>query len=200
VAIDTFNTSTLAAASSYSGYPYNYSSYPSYNATTPAEQMIRMVKFCFEVGAKSQCQRLLLRFVPPPSGSTVAQHVSKVLAPFLPVLQQFLASKRLTFETEPYKMFAAAVVKSFAETVMSQKPQEVIPVARLQGIGCQGCSECRELKAFFLSDKPTISFARVQSIRTHLERQLGSTRSWGVRLDTIRSGSPHTLRVRRLSS
>ena len=53
------------------------------------------------------------------------------------------------------------------------------------------------LKAFFLSDQERISFARVQAIRTHLERQLASTRSWGVKLETIRAGSPHTLQVRR---
>ncbi|KAJ6510824.1 hypothetical protein C8R45DRAFT_1068742 [Mycena sanguinolenta] len=185
LAIDTFDTSSLSKpAVGY--YPYH---------TNPADKMIAMIKFCFEVGAKNQCQRLLLRFVPPPNGFTVGQHVSKVLAPFMPVLRQYLASKRLDFQTEPYKMFAAAVVKAFAEQVMAQKPTEAVPAAQRQAVGCQGCTECRELRVFFASDAPTIRFSRVQGIRTHLERELQKTRSWGVKWETIRSGSPHTLLV-----
>ncbi|KAF7340841.1 hypothetical protein MSAN_02113500 [Mycena sanguinolenta] len=183
LAIDTFDTSSLSKPT----YPY-------YNAN-PADKMIGMIKFCFAVGAKNQCQRLLLRFVPPPNGSTVGQHVSKVLAPFMSVLRQYLLSKRLDFQTEPYKMFAAAVVKAFAEQVMVQKPTEVVPAAQRQAAGCQGCAECRELRAFFVSDAPTIRFSRVQGIRTHLERELQKIRYWGVKWETIRSGSPHTLLV-----
>ncbi|KAJ6523305.1 hypothetical protein B0H19DRAFT_1201796 [Mycena capillaripes] len=193
VAIDTFDVSSLRPAA-YNSYPYYH------RAQTPSDQMISLVKFCFELGAQSQCQRLLLRLVPPPSGTTVVQHVSKVLAPFLPVLRQYLVSKRLDFQTEPYKMFAAAVVKSFADKVMSQKPSEVVPAAQLQKIGCGGCGECQALRAFFLSDQASISFSRVQSVRTHLERQLNGTQTWGVTLATIRAGSPHTLQITKPAS
>ncbi|KAJ6632203.1 hypothetical protein B0H10DRAFT_1976516 [Mycena sp. CBHHK59/15] len=190
-AIDAFDTSRLKR-----------SPYPSYGygTMTLSDQMIGLVKFCFEVGAQSQCQRLLLRLVPPPTGSTVQQHVSGVLAPFLPILRQYLVTQRLDFRTDPYKMFSAAVVKAFADKVMSQKPTEVVPVTQLQGIGCNVCSECRELKAFFLSEKETISFARVQGIRTHLERHLGTARSWGVVWETIKGRSPHTLKITKPAS
>ncbi|KAJ7722655.1 hypothetical protein DFH07DRAFT_971838 [Mycena maculata] len=192
-AIDTFNTSSLRRP------PGHY--YSGYNANSSAsDQMISLVKFCFELGAQGHCQHLLLRFVPPPAGSTVPQHISGVLAPFLPVLRQYLAGKHLDFQTEPYKKFAAAVVKSFAEKVMVQKPSEVVPVARLQGIGCGACTECGLLRAFFLGERQTIAFARVQGVRTHLERQLGATRAWGVVWSTIRSGSPHTLQVTKPAS
>ncbi|KAJ7218972.1 hypothetical protein B0H12DRAFT_326780 [Mycena haematopus] len=190
VAIDTFDTSSLTKTP----LDYNYT-YTQSIRTNPADQMIAMLKFCFEVGAKNQCQRLLLHFVPPPNGFTVAQHVFKVLAPFMPVLRQYLLSQSLDFETEPYKMFAAAVVKAFAEKVMEQEPTEVVPVASLQTVGCQTCKECRELKTFFLSNQVTIKFTRGQSIRTHLERQLGKTGAWGVTWETIRHGSPYTLEV-----
>ncbi|KAJ7666689.1 hypothetical protein DFH06DRAFT_1184497 [Mycena polygramma] len=189
IAIDTFNVSPTATA----GYPYYYSN-------APSDRMIDMVKFCFEVGTQNQCQRILLRLVPPPSGTTVAQHISKTLAPFLPVLGKYLVSRQLDFQTDPFKMFAAAVVKSFADNVMSQKPSEVVPVAQLQRIGCQACAECLALKAFFLSDKPSIAFARVQTIRTHLERQLASTRGLGVTWQTIKGRSPHTLSVTKPAS
>ncbi|KAJ7450061.1 hypothetical protein B0H11DRAFT_2078301 [Mycena galericulata] len=192
-AIDSFNTSSLVKKS----YSYSYISAP-HNAS---DQMMALVKFCFELGARSQCQRLLLRFVPPPAGSTVAQHVSDVLAPFLPVLRQYLAGKHLDFHTEPYKKFAGAVIKAFAEHVMGpQKPTEVIPVAQLQSVGCGACTDCQALKTFFLSEQPVTSFSRVQMIRTHLERQLVKTRAWGVSWQTIKSGSPHTLQVTKPAS
>ncbi|KAJ7689580.1 hypothetical protein B0H17DRAFT_1202218 [Mycena rosella] len=116
-AIDTFDTTTLVKRGGV--YPY-YG-----GGANPSDLMLQLVQFSFELGVPSQCQRLLLRFVPPPAGSTVPQHVSGVLAPFLPVLRQYLVRKGLDFQIEPYKMFAAAVVKAFAEKVMAQKPHEV---------------------------------------------------------------------------
>ncbi|KAK7039307.1 hypothetical protein R3P38DRAFT_473664 [Favolaschia claudopus] len=193
IAIDSFRLPS--AQPTYGGYGVSYG-----YARGPSDQLLDMVKFCFEVGAKSQCQRLLLRSVTPPKDTTVAQHVSKVLTPFLPVLRQFLVSKRLDFQAEPYKMFAAAVVKAYAEHVMKQKPTEVVPIASLEKIGCQACADCRELKAFFLSDRAETSFSRVQGIRTHLERQLHSTRGWGVTWTTLKYGSPHTLKVTKPAS
>ncbi|KAJ7689035.1 hypothetical protein B0H17DRAFT_1067547 [Mycena rosella] len=192
-AIDTFDTSSLVKKNG-PGYPYYHSS------VNPSDVMIKLVQFCFELGAQSQCQRLLLRFVPPPTGSTVPQHVSTTLAPFLPVLRQYLVGEGLDFQVDPYKMFAAAMVRAFAEQVMAQKPHEVVPAAQLQGVGCKACAECRELKAFFCSDKSTISFPRVQSIRTHLERYLGVTRAWGVVWETRKYGSPHTLHITKPAS
>ncbi|KAJ7641770.1 hypothetical protein FB45DRAFT_900979 [Roridomyces roridus] len=171
-------------------------SYATYSYGSPSEQMLSLVKFCFEVGAQNQCQRLLLRFVPPPTGVTVAKHVSDVLAPFLPVLKQYLATQNLDLRTDPYRMFAAAVVKGFAEHVMTAKPTEMVSAAQLATVGCGMCAECRELRAFFLSARESIAFSRVQAIRTHLERQLGGVaRTWGVQLATLRHGSPHTLQI-----
>ncbi|KAJ7722653.1 hypothetical protein DFH07DRAFT_856715 [Mycena maculata] len=160
-----------------------------------SDQMMVLVKFCFELGAQSQCKHLLLRFVPPSAGSTIRQHVSGVLAPFLPILRHYLLGKDLDLQTEPYKTFAVEVIKSFAAKVMAQKPGEVVPVAKLQAFGCGACPECGMLRAFFMEDKPMISLARVQSIRAHLERQLGATRAWGVVWSTIRDRSPYSLQV-----
>ncbi|KAF8173825.1 hypothetical protein K438DRAFT_1940102 [Mycena galopus ATCC 62051] len=163
----------------------------------PSQQMIDMVNFCFQVGAQRQCQYLLDRFLAPPTESTTAQYASRVLAPFLPVLRQYLAGKNLELNTEPYKTFAVAVVKLFAEQVMTAKPREIVPVSQLQGIGCQGCQECRALKEFFLSERTTLSFQTVGNIRLHLERQLAITRAWGVSWETIKTRSPHTLKIKK---
>ncbi|KAJ6483879.1 hypothetical protein DFH09DRAFT_398511 [Mycena vulgaris] len=91
---------------------YNYPRY-GYGTPTPSDCMIGLVKFCFDVEARSECQRLLLRFVPPPAGSTLQQHISNVLVPFLPVLRKYLAGQGLDLQTDPYKMFAAACSEGF---------------------------------------------------------------------------------------
>ncbi|KAJ7235310.1 hypothetical protein B0H12DRAFT_1238807 [Mycena haematopus] len=163
--------------------------------TAPSQQMLAMVNFCFEVGAQSQCQYLLPRFLSPPTRSTAAQHASSVLAPFLPVLRQYLARPRLDFHVEPYRTFAVAVVKLFAEHVMGLKPREIVPVSQLQAVGCQGCTECRTLKAFFLSDRTTTSFQAIKNVRLHLECQLVVTRAWGVSWETIKTRGTHTLKI-----
>ncbi|KAF7340850.1 hypothetical protein MSAN_02114500 [Mycena sanguinolenta] len=186
LAIDTFDTFSLTKSSIY-------------RRTKPADKMIGMIKFCFKVGAEKQCKRLL-RFVPPLDGSTVAQHVSKILAPFISVLRRYLLSKGLDFQTEPYKMFSAAVVEAFAEQVIGQKPTEVVPAALREAVGCQNCEGCHKLKAFFLSDAPTIELSRAQPIRTHLEGELQKTSSWGVTWQTVRSGNPYTLLVTKPAS
>ncbi|KAJ7450057.1 hypothetical protein B0H11DRAFT_325445 [Mycena galericulata] len=186
-ALRAFNTSALVKNAAPS---YHYA-----RTASPSDHMISLLNFCFELGTHSQCRPLLLRFVPPPAGSTAAQHVSSVLGPFLPVLRQYLEGKGLSIQSEPFKTFAATVVRLFAEKVMGLKPREVVPISQLQGIGCQACAECGELKAFFLSARTTISFARIGNIRTHLERQLLQTRAWGVDWVTTKARSPHTLKI-----
>ncbi|KAF7340846.1 hypothetical protein MSAN_02114100 [Mycena sanguinolenta] len=165
LAIDTFNTSSLCKK------PY-----------LSADKMLKMLKFCFKVGEKNQSRRLLLRFVPPPNGSTKKAHVSGVLAPFVSVLGQYLLSQRLDFQTEPYTRFAAAVIEAFAEVVMGEKPIEPVPIALRQTIGCQSCEECDKLKSFFLSDAPTIRLSPAPG---------------GVTWETLKNGSPHTLLVKK---
>lgn len=179
-AIRTFDTSSLVKR---------------YIPPTASQRMIAMIDFCFEVGGQSQCQYLLPRFVPPPTGTTATQHVSGVLAPFLPDLQKYLVGKDLNFEAEPYKTFVVTVAKLFAEKVMTPKPSEPVPASKLRAIGC-GCRDCKELKAFFRSAQAVVCLPAVQKIRLHLERELAKTRAWGVSWQTVKAGSPRMLEVR----
>ncbi|KAJ7886201.1 hypothetical protein B0H14DRAFT_2698032 [Mycena olivaceomarginata] len=178
-AICTFDTSSLVKR---------------YIPPTASQRMIAIIDFCFEVGGRSQCQYLLPRFVPPPTGTTATQHVSGVLAPFLPDLQEYLVGKDLNFEAEPYKTFAVTVAKLFAEKVMTPKPSEPVPASKLRAIGC-GCRDCKELKAFFQSAHAVVCLPAVQKIRLHLERELAKTRAWGVSWQTVKKGSPRMLEV-----
>ncbi|KAJ7187174.1 hypothetical protein C8R46DRAFT_1059080 [Mycena filopes] len=176
-AIDAFDTSLLAPP------PLNTDS--GWQPTIPpSEHIIRLVRFCFELGAPNECQHLFLRLVPPPAGSTLVQHVSTALAPFLPVLQAYLVSQRLDLEAEPYKKFAVAIIKSFAAKVMVQRA--TVSVAQIQATGCQNCSECPQLRVFLLSEEPTISFQRGSDIRTHLKCHLNKLIPLGLSCATAK--------------
>ncbi|KAJ7226737.1 hypothetical protein GGX14DRAFT_385542 [Mycena pura] len=156
--IDTFDTATLVKTS---------------------DQLMSLVQFCFEVGARDQCERLLDRLGKLPAGASVEKHVSEVLLPFLPVLKQYLVAQGLDFLTDPYKKFAAAVVKMFAEKV-SQRPWVVVSAAQIQAFGCP-CADCAKLRAFFVDDQTChISFTRAKAGRTHLENVLRPVHGWGV--------------------
>ncbi|KAJ6552252.1 hypothetical protein DFH09DRAFT_1366359 [Mycena vulgaris] len=157
------------------------------------EDMVGMLKFCFEVGAQSQSQYLLLRFASPPPEISIPQHVSKVLAPFISALRDYLVSQNLDLEADSFNRFTASVVKAFAASVMTQTPQDSHPVA---GIGCQDakCGDCKTLRAFFEGDEQTISLPRAARFREHIEKQLGGPKSWGVRVTLDKDhGSPHRL-------
>lgn len=153
--------------------------WPRWDFTTPAERMIALVKLCFETGARSQCEYLLLRFLPPPAG-TLKQYVSDDLAPFFHALRNYLLMHGLDFTAEPYRTFAITVTTDFAEQVMTAKPEEVVPFSEVQTIGCRTCLHCRTLRNFLLGDKPTISLCCRKSVQTHLQHKLARTSSWGV--------------------
>ncbi|KAJ6625220.1 hypothetical protein B0H10DRAFT_2004181 [Mycena sp. CBHHK59/15] len=158
------------------------------------EHLVDMVKFCFQAGARSEWQYLLLHLVSPPPGITIPQHVSKVLAPFMPALRDYLTSQALDFEVDPFKKFSANVVKAFAATVMSQKPQDLVPIA---SIGCSSakCGDCKSLRDFFYGDNRCILFPRAAKARQHVSEQLWTPKSWGVTVELKKERSPHALEI-----
>ncbi|KAJ7664344.1 hypothetical protein DFH06DRAFT_1087334 [Mycena polygramma] len=192
-AVDAFDTKSLIPGNS----PV---SRLTYSNDSPAERMLGLVKFCFEVGALDVCQHLLGRFVPPPKGATIERHISTALSPFLPLLRNYLATRRLDFQTEPFKKFAATVITGFAGKVMSQRHTDFVPV-QLRDIGCR-CDECSALKEFFLGDLPSTSIHRTQQIRQHVEGQLHSAgaKSFGINWDLVRSGRLYALNISKPSN
>ncbi|KAJ7506998.1 hypothetical protein B0H11DRAFT_1969763 [Mycena galericulata] len=155
--------------------------------------MVDMVKFCLEVGAKSELTYLLVHFATPPAEISIAKHVSEVLAPFLPPLREYLPSQTLDFEGNPFKYFAVNIVKAFGNEVMSQTPQDLITVAE---IGCSECGDCRILRDFFAGDDQSISLPRAAKLRDHIKKQLEVPESWGVTVELDKAhGSPHRLEI-----
>jgi hypothetical protein len=168
--------------------------------SSAVDDMVSMLKFCFEVEARSELQYLLVHFVSPPPGISIPQHISKVLAPFLPALRDYLVAQGLTLEASPFAKCSASIVKAFASTVMPQTPQDLMGGA---SIGCElegsKCNDCQKiLPVFFASDDQTIILPRAAKAREHLEKQLAAPtpKSWGIkfRLEKTQSG-PHKLEV-----
>ncbi|KAJ7117606.1 hypothetical protein C8R44DRAFT_983104 [Mycena epipterygia] len=165
----------------------------SYSAILP--DVLNMFRFCFQVGIPSKCQDLLVKLLEPPAGFTIPQNVDRILVPLIPALKTFLATVHLDYRTDPFKTFCVAVIKAYANTVMGQKPHELVSIAELEGVGCRTCSECAALKTFFLGDESSIDFSRPQAKRSHLEYHLAATTPWGVTWETHKLRSPHTLRI-----
>ncbi|KAJ7654122.1 hypothetical protein DFH06DRAFT_1203672 [Mycena polygramma] len=176
-AIDVFDTSSFHAAAAKG------------NHSSAADEMVSMVKFCFDVGARSELQYLLLHLVSPPVGISISQHVSKVLAPFMPALAGYLTTQNLTLEASPFGKCSASIVKAFASTVMCQTPNELAAGTK---VGCDNlkCSDCQKtLSDFFTSDEQTIVLPRPAKAREHLEAQLAAPapKSWGVKFKVIKT-------------
>ncbi|KAF8198172.1 hypothetical protein K438DRAFT_1966916 [Mycena galopus ATCC 62051] len=172
----------------------------SYSNDGPAERMVGLVEFCFNIGARNACSHLLDRLLIPPKGITVEKHLSNVLSPFLSLLHRYLATQRLDFQTEPFKGFAVAVITSFASEVMHQKHADSVPV-QLENIGC-GCEGCSALKRFFLGHDQIIIVRDSQDARQHLEYQLQKTpaKSFEINWETVRTGRPHGLKITKPSN
>ncbi|KAJ7506997.1 hypothetical protein B0H11DRAFT_1969761 [Mycena galericulata] len=160
---------------------------PMGRSSRSTNEIVDMFKFCSEVGARSEWQHLLAHLESPPLGVKLGVHVSRVLAPFMPALRDYLASQNLDLETEPFKMFASTVLKEFGSSVMNLKPRDLLADAQIactRGIaGNRGyvCQECDSLKTFFTSDNQFVSLKGLRvPAREHLLERLATPKSWGV--------------------
>jgi len=153
---------------------------PSGKTLRSVDDIVDMFKFCIEVGSRSEWPHLLAH-LESPRGVPAGQHVSRVLAPFMPALRDYLVSQNLDLATEPFKSFTVKVLKAFGTSVMSQKPRDLVDNAK---IGCdrgpQYCKECEDLREFFKGEEQSISFGRSDGVRRHLIEQLKVPKSWGV--------------------
>ncbi|KAJ6454513.1 hypothetical protein C8R47DRAFT_1167238 [Mycena vitilis] len=156
-----------------------------------ADEIVHIVRFCSEVGARSEWQHLLKRLESPPVGIPAGLYTTKVLAPFIPVLRDYLRSQKLDLATEPFKGFVAQVLKTFGTSAMAQKPKELVPLLKIE---CT-CTDCGDLKDFFAGDNLSVSFSRSNSAREHLIRQLVIPKSFGVTFKTVKRKSTFALEV-----
>ncbi|KAJ7666705.1 hypothetical protein DFH06DRAFT_1469912 [Mycena polygramma] len=188
-AIDTFPTESLHRC----GPSHLYHGKP---VLDPIEHAMDLMKFCFAVGFGSKCERVLARLLPPPIGFPIEQHLECFHLKFLPIFDRFLDDHAGCRSAKIEQCFAQ-VVMDFAETFMDdKKPDEPVPAAELQNTGCgrETCMDCKELRAFFLSDQRTLVYSRNAAARAHLESELAKTAAWGVVCHTNKRG-PKTLKV-----
>jgi len=167
----------------------------------PAREHEDLIQLCFEVGSPSLCERLFLRLLDPP-GIDIPVHISKVLVPFVPMLQKHLTKLGIDLTAQPFAHFCSQVIHKFVKVVVGQRPSQgalTVPSSELAGLECKDrCAHCRQLRAFFVSEQKEISFREAQKIRSHVEYQVGMIQKLGITCATIRVGSPHTLQVSRI--
>ncbi|KAJ7729318.1 hypothetical protein B0H16DRAFT_1776060 [Mycena metata] len=163
------------------------------------DDMVGMLKFCFEVGADNEIQHLLVQFVTPPLGISVPQHVSRILAPFLTALRDYLATRALDLETRPFAKCSASIVKAFAATVMLQTPREVITDTEAAQLVCaKACRDCERVRDFIVRDDREISLPMAARAREHIIKQLAAPipKRWGITFGVEKTNSgPHRLEI-----
>ncbi|KAJ6525018.1 hypothetical protein DFH09DRAFT_1329127 [Mycena vulgaris] len=175
VVIDTFPTESL----------HRYGASHIYHGSTvsdPVAYAMVQIRFCFEVGLGSKCERFIARILPPPIGIPVEEHLKDFHVQSLPILSSYIIEEHPAFLSPQIEQLFAEVLKDFAENIMGEKPQEPVPAKELQNIGCheEACMECKELRAFSLSDQRTLVHTSTTAVRAHLELQLVDTATWGV--------------------
>lgn len=160
---------------------------------------LALVEFCLDVDAPiATHERVLMPLASAPQGTTVIQHVSKVVVPFLSQLQQSLVRRSLDLRSGAFRHFLTAVVGLFAES-MTPKPPGFVPVERLRAVGCVECEACRDVREFLLDSRPTIEFKKRIKIRKHIAAEAdsaGGIGSLGFTLTTAKDSRPHILTVR----
>ncbi|KAJ7491188.1 hypothetical protein FB451DRAFT_1552697 [Mycena latifolia] len=157
-----------------------------------------LIDFCLDFGASDAThERIWRRLLYVPQGTSTPEHVEKILVPVLWRLQKSLSGRNLDLRTGAFNLFAASVVKLFAEYSMVPKPPGLGAVERLRKVGCdaEGCEACPTLRKFVLDGRTTLQFKSVQKLRNHIERALSSINSLGFSSTTIKKGTPHTLMI-----
>jgi hypothetical protein len=164
-------------------------------------EVLDLINFCLEVEVPTAThEHLLMRVLCPPEGTSIVQHLSKILVPLLSHLHDTLAQRGLDFKNNVFKGFTATVIRWFAESSMTLKPPRSVPFERLRAIGCtEGCKDCLAIREFALDSRAMIQFSRPQVMRKHLEVQLKKHGfdAFGFTWQTIKDRTPcHVLQVR----
>ncbi|KAJ7118831.1 hypothetical protein C8R44DRAFT_922588 [Mycena epipterygia] len=128
-------------------------------------------------------------------GTSVTQHISKVLFPFWSRLQKTLARRSPDFRSGTFRHFPSAVVIQFAEN-MTPKPPGFVPVEWLRAVGCvEECEACRDLREFVLDGRPTTEFKKRGNHIVKEAKSAGGIESLEFTLTTATDSRPHILTV-----
>jgi hypothetical protein len=156
---------------------------------------LEVFKFCFDFGdsAIALCTKIT-PFIRPPASIDEFAWFRGWFQPFITDLRVFLRSVKISITRQPFRSIIATITKRFISKV-GKKPIETISVAPFSMFGC-GCQPCSNIRVFLMeSSGREWRLSAVQSIRTHLEKQLAVLKSKGLTWTTVKFGSPHTLVV-----
>ncbi|KAF4607220.1 hypothetical protein EYR38_001280 [Pleurotus pulmonarius] len=172
--------------------PY-YGSATTMSAQAKLQRLTNAVELCFRV-EHPQMSALLFSLVFQKNPPTYNAYASMYI-PLVATLKTTLAKRHLALTDAPFDGFIRLIVEQHLIHVLKNKQAAPVNVRKL---GCStACSDCVALDQFLLSSLEKQGFTWVQRRRTHLEQRLRLGTDI-VTFDTIRTGSPHTLMVKKL--
>ena len=156
------------------------------------ETMMKLFEQCDTVGIDtSEVLEVLRRRALELREEVMESIYSHFFLPFISGLCFYLMSRdnRPTASTE--QSFVVQLIEIYIRRYVKVQPREPTDWKRTLTISC-GCEDCRSLRRYVEDKHNKIGdFRMAEKRRRHLENRLDST----FRKDTIRTGTPHTLRV-----
>jgi hypothetical protein len=173
-------------------YPYNPNPKPT---PTKTSRIIQLVDLCRLTGCMDQCERLFHSVQHSKEDGDLRSKFQNLYIPLIAELRKLLLSRKIDISTPPFGQFFRTLIGIYLRGILGPKPLHMQSWTT-RSIGC-GCSECNSLDIFLLSSSaPERMFRFNQTIRHHLAQRLSAVRNL-VTFETIRTGSPHGLLVKK---
>ncbi|KAF6756359.1 hypothetical protein DFP72DRAFT_1168981 [Ephemerocybe angulata] len=166
--------------------------------TDKTKRICEIVELCYTIGDLQPCIDLLNSLLQFERNVDVTKRLTEIHTPLIPHLRSTLAKLGKPANSEPFASFYRHTISLYLSRVLRTKPE--IPSLPSKPIGCGQCADCTQLDKF-LRDATSSStcFKTTQPRRTHVEAQIRKERYLAnyVTTETVKSGSPHSLFVRK---
>ncbi|KAF5336431.1 hypothetical protein D9611_006625 [Ephemerocybe angulata] len=167
--------------------------------TDKTKRICEIVDLCYIIGDLQPCIDLLNSLLQFEPNVDVTKRLTEIHTPLIPHLRSTLAKLGKPVNSEPFASFYRHTISLYLSRVLRTKPE--IPSLPSKPMGCGQCADCTQLDKF-LRDTTSSStcFKTTQPRRTHVEAQIRKEKAYlanYVTTETVKSGSPHSLFVRK---
>jgi hypothetical protein len=139
------------------------------------EDIMGILRLCFDTRDRIRYIRLLSRLLPPPAGVSTVRHVVMFHAQFLPQLHELLLNQKAELQQElrsTTENFLVAVIKIFANRVMYKELEDRFHIGRIK---CS-CIDCGALRNSFEDNRSYFFLQRRETIIKHLHSEVLKTK------------------------
>jgi hypothetical protein len=173
-------------------YPYNRNPQP---IPTKTLRIIRLVDLCLLTGCTDQCEKLFRSVLDGKEDGDLRSKFQNLYNPLIAELRKLLSSRKTDISAPPFGPFFRTLIEIYLRGILGSKPIHMQSWTTRK-IGC-GCYECNSLDKLLESSSNMEQMFRFnQPRRLHLEQRLYAVRNL-VTFQTIRTGSPHGLLVKK---